>query len=101
MKNEILALIGTNITDPSWIESYVENVTPLLLEHGGRYLTRTDKVELIEGNQKPQFQVVTEFPSKEVALKFYNSAEYAPYKTARLQGSESTFILVPIENEAG
>ncbi|MGH1484984.1 MAG: DUF1330 domain-containing protein [Cellvibrionaceae bacterium] len=95
-----LAIIGTNITDPSWIESYVENVTPLLLQHGGKYLTRTDKIELIEGDQKPQFQVVTEFPSKEVAINFYNSEEYAPYKAARLQGSESTFILVPIENEA-
>ncbi len=95
-----LAIIGTNITDPSWIENYVDNVTPLLLKCGGKYLTRTDKIELIEGNEKPQFQVVTEFPSRQVALEFYNSDAYAPYKAARLQGSDSTFILVPVENEA-
>ena len=95
-----LAIIGTNITDPSWIETYVENVTPLLLKCGGKYITRTENIELIEGDYRPQFQVVTEFPSKEVALNFYNSEEYAPYKEARLKGSESTFLLVPVENAA-
>lgn len=95
-----LAIIGTNITNPSWIEEYVENVTPLVLASGGKYLTRTDKIELLEGDNKPQFSVVTEFPSRETAIKFYNSEEYASYKSARLKGSKSTFLLLPIENEA-
>jgi uncharacterized protein (DUF1330 family) len=93
-----LAIISTNITDPSWINDYVENVTPMVSACGGRYLTRTDKIELIEGEESPQFMVVTEFPSMEVAQAFYDSKDYEPYREARLNGSKSTFLLVPTEN---
>ncbi|WP_370978275.1 DUF1330 domain-containing protein [Agaribacterium sp. ZY112] len=94
----VLAIIETNISDPSWLEAYTEQVTPMLAEIGARYLTRTDDIELIEGDNKPQFSVVVEFPSKEVALAFYNSEEYLPYRTARLNGSSSKFLLVGVEN---
>ncbi|MBJ7538044.1 DUF1330 domain-containing protein [Marinomonas transparens] len=96
----VLAIIETNITDPSWIEAYTKEVTPMVLDLGGRYLTRTDNIELLEGDEKPQFSVVVEFPSKEVALGFYHSKEYEPYKKARHAGSTSKFLLVPIENGA-
>lgn len=95
-----LAIIGTDVTDPNWTNDYIEKVTPMVIACGGKYLTRTDNVELIEGESKPEFSVVAEFPSREIALAFYHSDEYAPYKSARLAGSVSTFILVPIENEA-
>lgn len=93
-----LAIIETNITNPSWIETYVKQVTPMLAGYGGRYLTRSSAIELLEGSAKPHFSVVAEFPSKEAALHFYHSEEYAPYKTARLNGSTSKFMLVAVEN---
>lgn len=92
------AIVSTDVTDPSWIQEYIDRVTPMLSRRGARYLTRTDRIELIEGENKPQFQVVTEFPSREAALEFYNSEEYAPFKTARLRGARSTFLLLPVEN---
>jgi uncharacterized protein (DUF1330 family) len=39
------------ITDPSWIESYVANVTAMVERHGGRYLARTRKIERLEGTR--------------------------------------------------
>lgn len=94
----VLAIIETNITDPTWIEDYVKNVTPIVTNAGGKYLTRSDNVDLIEGSEKPQFSVVAEFPSKEAALKLYNSEEYKPYKIARQSGSTSKYLIVEVEN---
>lgn len=94
----VLAIIETNITDPSWIEEYTREVTPMLLKAGGKYLTRTGHLDMLEGINKPQFSVVAQFPSREVALAFYHSEAYQPYKAARLAGSTSKFLLVEIEN---
>lgn len=93
-----LLIVETNITDPSWINDYLKDVTPLLSLFGGKYLTRTSAIELLEGTDKPQFSLVAQFPSKEDALDFYNSDHYQPFKQARQSGSVSKFLLVPVEN---
>jgi uncharacterized protein (DUF1330 family) len=96
MKHYII--IETNIADPAWIPDYIENVTALVESFGGRYLVRTPRVTLLEGKDAaPQYSLIAEFPSRELALSFYNSDAYAPYKAARQQGSESSFLLVPAE----
>jgi len=94
-----LIIVETNITNPNWITEYLEKVTPMVSLHGGRYLTRTSSVELLEGDNLPQFSLVAEFPSKEAATTFYNSDEYKPFKLARKKGSVSKFLLVSIEGE--
>lgn len=93
-----LFIVETNITDQTWINDYLLNVTPLVSLFGGKYLTRTSSIELLEGTGKPQFCLVAQFPSKEDALGFYNSEEYKPFKQARQSGSASKFLLVPVEN---
>lgn len=98
---KVLAIVEINITDPIWIETYSKNVTPLLLSYGGKYITRSENVEIIEGSRKPQFSVVMEFPSREIAMAFFNSSEYEPYKKLRHLGSESNYLLVNIENGVG
>lgn len=97
---EHLIIVETDITDPSWMQEYLVKVTPLVLSYGGSYITRTSAVELLEGECKPQYSLVAKFPSKEAALNFYNSEEYALPKAARQNGSESKFLLVPVENGA-
>lgn len=95
---KVMAIIATNISDPSWVEAYTNEVTPMLAEIGAKYITRTDNIELIEGEARPQFSVVAEFPSKEVALEFYHSERYQPFKQARQNGSSGQFLLVDVEN---
>jgi len=36
-----LIVVETNISNPSWVNEYLEKVTPLVIFHGGNYLTRT------------------------------------------------------------
>lgn len=95
---EYLIIVETDITDPSWVQEYLVKVTPLVISHGGSYITRTSAIEVLEGNHKPQYSLVAKFPAKEAALSFYSSEEYAPFKAARQDGSKSRFLLVPVEN---
>jgi uncharacterized protein (DUF1330 family) len=89
------AVVEMEITDPSWVESYVANVTPLVERHGGRYLARTNKVEKLEGERaRPQIVTIAEWPSKEAADAFYYSEEYRPYREARAAGSKTDLLVI-------
>ena len=40
------------VTDPSWVRDYVNDVTAMVEAHGGRYLARTGQAELFEGERE-------------------------------------------------
>lgn len=92
---------GLDITDPAWVTDYVINVTKLVEQHGGRYLARTSNIEKLEGEQNtPQIFLIIEWDSKEAAMAFYNSEEYAPYLKSRTEGAKSELLLVTGEDIA-
>ena len=89
------ALAEMSITDPSWVDSYVANVTGMVEQYGGRYLARTDKIERLEGDRPcPQIIVIVEWPSREAADHFYKSDDYRPYREARMKGAQNQFFVV-------
>lgn len=89
------------ITDRSWVADYVQNVTRMVEECGGRYLARTSKVERVEGERKLlQVFLIIEWPSKETAEAFYESEEYRPYRESRIAGAKNEFLLVAGEDIA-
>lgn len=88
-------VVEVETTDPSWVPAYVQNVTKLVEARGGRYLTRTSTLEKIEGVRAlPQILVILEWPSKEMAMAFYDSEEYRPYRESRIAGGKNEFLLV-------
>jgi uncharacterized protein (DUF1330 family) len=90
------------ITDPKWIRDYVAKVTGMVERRGGRYLARTGEIEKFEDERKvPQFMVLIEWPSKEVAEEFFASEEYRPYREERGQGARNEFLLVAGEDVNG
>ena len=92
-------VVEIDIHDPIWVPAYVENVTKLVEQRGGRYLARTSNIQRLEGERKvPQLMVIIEWPSKEVAENFYRSDEYAPYLRSRLSGAQNELVLVAGED---
>jgi uncharacterized protein (DUF1330 family) len=86
-------------TDQSWVPEYVQNVTGMVERWGGRYLARTTKAEKVEGQRAAQgIMVIVEWPSREAAMAFYESAEYRPYRQKRLAGAKNEFLLVAGED---
>ena len=93
------AVAEIDITDPGWVPAYVKDVTRLVERHGGRYLARTSLVEKMEGERPaPQIALIIEWPSRDAAMAFYESAEYRPYRTSRMQGVRNEFALVAGED---
>jgi uncharacterized protein (DUF1330 family) len=87
--------------DQSWVAQYVKNVTQLVEQRGGRYLARTSNFEQLEGDREPpHLFVIIEWPSKEIAREFYESAEYRPYRDRRFAGARSRFSLIAGEDIA-
>lgn len=91
-----------DITDRSWVEVYVKNVTGMVERAGGKYLARTSNIKKIEGERKPpQVFLIIEWPSKEAADAFYESEEYRPYRKSRIAGARNEFVLVAGEDSTG
>jgi uncharacterized protein (DUF1330 family) len=96
------AIAQLDITDAGWVADYVANVTPLVESRGGRYLTRTHRVELVEGERAPRrIFLIIEWPSKADAEAFYDCDEYRPYRDARQAGASGEFMLVAAEDVNG
>jgi len=98
MKFYVVANI-MEVKDDSWVPEYMENVTRLVEQNGGKYLARTPQLERIEGEQTmPHMTAIIEFPSKTAANTFYTSEEYAPFLENRKAGALSQLTLIAGED---
>jgi uncharacterized protein (DUF1330 family) len=82
------------VEDPELYEDYRAQVVATIEAHGGRFLARGGKAELLEGTADPARVVVLEFPSYERARAWYDSDEYRPLIELRQNASTGDLILV-------
>jgi len=91
-----------DITDPSWVRDYIADVTPMVERRGGRFLALTSQVDHIEGERTPlPGFLLIQWPSREVAVAFYDSDEYLPYRDRRQAGARNEFFLIAGEDFSG
>jgi uncharacterized protein (DUF1330 family) len=62
---------------------YREAVVPLIVKFGGRHVTGSGKVELLEGADDGRRIAMFEFPSMAAIRAFWDSPEYVPVKELR------------------
>ena len=72
-----------NVGDKETYAEYTKRVTPALAKYNGKFLVRGGKFEILEGKNEYERNVVIEFPSIDIARKFYNSKEYQEAKSFR------------------
>lgn len=82
------------ILDPAKLQEYLDVVSPTIERRGGRYHVVSDSVEVLEGEWRPPALVMFEFPSREQALAWWNSDEYAPLKAIRRKAAVYNIVLV-------
>jgi len=75
-------------------EKYSKAVPAVIAAHGGKYLVRGGKVEILEGSWAPRRTVVVEFASMASLQAFYASPEYQPLKNLRRAASDSRLVAV-------
>lgn len=83
-----------NVTDPKLYDEYRKLVPATLEKYGGRFAVRGGTVESKEGGWAPARFVMVEFPTMELARKWYHSPEYASALALRHKAANARLILV-------
>lgn len=90
------------VKDDKWVPEYAAKVHDIAAKHGGKYLSRSGNIDILEGDpQEATLIALIQFPDKEAAMAFATDPEYAPFGKARQDGSESRFQLIDDTDLAG
>jgi uncharacterized protein (DUF1330 family) len=85
-------LANVDVSDPEAYKEYAELNTALVQKHGGRFVVRGGKVEVLEGDWTTHRVVLIEFPDGESARAWYNDPEYQAIKPIRRRNSRSGML---------
>jgi NAD(P)H dehydrogenase (quinone) len=80
------------VTDTSWIGEYVRHVPPIMQKYGGKPVTVSGPVEVLEGETIPSQIALFSFPSIEALKAFLADPDYLPWKQARQAGSTASIF---------
>jgi uncharacterized protein (DUF1330 family) len=89
-----LVIVQENLKDPVMFEAYRKDVVATLTPFGGKFLVRGGKLTVREGQWPFERTVVLEFPSREAAEGWYDSAAYQKILPLRLKSSTGTFVII-------
>ncbi len=84
-----------DVHDRPTFERYRQEVAPLVARFGGRYIVRGGELDVREGSFGFKRLIILEFPDMQSATAFYESPEYQPVMTLRLQSTASNVALIP------
>lgn len=76
-------MVQGTIGDEGQYQKYREAVVPLIAQHGGKFIVRGGRIEVLEGHPDSRRTVIFEFPSMVAIHAFWNSPEYVPVKQMR------------------
>ena len=82
------------IKDVGKMADYRNRVVPVVEKFGGRYLAVGGPFEVVEGDWRPTFPVIVQFPSMERARAWYSSPEYRELKELRQAASDTNAVFV-------
>ena len=82
------------VTDAEKMERYRGGVLATVEGYGGRYLTVGGRSDIVEGEWRPVFPVLIEFPSLEQAHRWYDSEDYRELKALRLAATRGNAVFI-------
>jgi uncharacterized protein (DUF1330 family) len=87
-------IVEIDVTDPAGYEEYKKLAGATVLKHGGKYIVRGGRTEVLEGDWQPNRIVVLEFDSMERAKEWLNCEEYREPRKMRHRTAKTNMILV-------
>ena len=87
-------IVEIEVYDPIGYEEYKKLAGSTVEAHGGKYIVRGGKTEVLEGDWQPKRIVVLEFPSMEQAKEWLNSNEYAEPRKMRHRAAKTNMLVV-------
>ncbi len=89
------------VRDQDAMDDYVANVIETVTAFGGEYVVVGGPWQVVEGDWRPAYPVMIQFPSLDVAHEWYGSELYAPLRDLRHAASASDAVFldgVPAEH---
>jgi uncharacterized protein (DUF1330 family) len=87
-------IVNITVKDPVAFEEYRAAVPALVSKHGGEYLVRGGRCEVLEGGWQPKRLVVFRFPDMAAIHAFDGDPEYQPWKALRQRAAETELVAV-------
>jgi uncharacterized protein (DUF1330 family) len=87
-------IVEIEVTNPVGYEEYKKLAGATVEKHGGKYIVRGGKTEVLEGDWKPKRIVVLEFPSMERAKAWLNSEEYREPRKMRHRTARTNMLVI-------
>jgi uncharacterized protein (DUF1330 family) len=91
-KGYIIGMVTVN--NPQGYTPYMQKTGELVAEYGGSYLVRGGEKTVVEGELGHDRMVVIEFPSIEIAQKFYDDPRYIEARKIRQDNSDGIIVQV-------
>jgi uncharacterized protein (DUF1330 family) len=89
-----LIIVDIDVLDSVRYEDYKRLASAAIAAHGGRYVVRGGKSEVLDGDWQPRRLVVLEFDSMARAKAWRDSPEYAEAKKVRDECARANMIVV-------
>lgn len=89
----VYMIIDSKVKDSDKYRQYIDHVSPIVTEYGGRYHVRGGKIKSL-GTWKPERIIVIEFPSEDHVQRWLSSPEYKAITDLREEGADTQAILV-------
>jgi uncharacterized protein (DUF1330 family) len=87
-------IVEIEVVDPVGYEEYKKQAAATVLQHGGKYIVRGGKTEVLEGDWKPKRIVILEFPTMERAKEWLNCEEYREPRALRHKTARTNMLVV-------
>jgi uncharacterized protein (DUF1330 family) len=84
----------TDARDQEKLAEYRDRNTGVVAAHGGRFIARGGRHEILEGDYAPLRVVIIEFPDLAAAKGWYESDGYAPLRELRRSASDTDILVV-------
>ncbi|MDB5582441.1 MAG: hypothetical protein JWR80_7617 [Bradyrhizobium sp.] len=89
-----LLYLCKDVTDRRELDTYWAEIGPTLKDSGAENLAAYTQFEVLEGEQKVEGVVLTQFPSKEAVKAWYDSPEYTEVRKHRMKGARYLGLVI-------
>ncbi|MBT3139491.1 DUF1330 domain-containing protein [Ruegeria litorea] len=83
-----------DVHDPELLLEYARQTPPMVRKYGGVYLTRGETPTCLEDTSCGLRVVVSQWPSKEAAIGFFNDPDYREVAKIRQQASTMKMLII-------
>jgi uncharacterized protein (DUF1330 family) len=87
-------IVEIDVVDPVGYEDYKKRASASVERHGGKYIVRGGKTEVLEGDWQPKRIVVLQFDSMQRAKDWLHCEEYREPRKMRHRTARTNMVLV-------